>query len=221
MTPPSSFIESYYNQHVQHLRASYYNYVRYTQYLARYYPDTRPRLPAYVRAGNAGRWAPFPSSRMEGPPPAARPPFDAFRHLPDKELAEIHHAAQDAATAGAIKYIGFSTVRAAIDNLKYLWFTKWTQSSNPIDDWEIQDSGNWTTPPNSTCSSSTLASSLTTPSDLNFLGRLNGHFVHSSHVPCGHYPCPRLDAHLYGVPLLRGQSGQDPRHQGSHGDRRR
>jgi hypothetical protein len=91
-----------------------------------------------------------------------------FRHLPDKELAEIHHAAQDAATAGAIKYLGFSTVRAAIDNLKYLWFTKWTQSSNPIDDWEIQDSGNWTTPPNSTCSSSTLASSLTTPSDLNF-----------------------------------------------------
>ena len=81
-----------------------------------------------------------------------------FKNLPDVHLGEKHRAAQDAATAGAVRHFNpYASVSEALDALKYLWFTKWSQTANPIDDWEIQDSGNWTTPPESIDGSTAVA----------------------------------------------------------------
>lgn len=114
--------------------------------------DTTPSTPS----STPGWRAPFPQIARKSTP---------FHHLTDAQLAEKHRGAQDAATAAAIRQFNCDiTVRDALANLKYLLFTKWTQTCNPIDDWEIQDSGNWTTPSDST-TTTPPSPSVTTISD--------------------------------------------------------
>lgn len=93
-----------------------------------------------------------------------------FQLLPELPFDEKHRAAQDAATTAAVRYFDQSTVRYALERIKYLLFTKWTQSANPIDDWEIQNSGQWTTVPMSILGSNTTTNSSTmAPSDSSSL----------------------------------------------------
>jgi hypothetical protein len=83
-----------------------------------------------------------------------------FQNIPDFDTK--HHAAQDAATVAATRYFDQGTVRYALERLRYLMFAKWTQSSNPIDDWEIQNSDGWTTAASPTIATSTSIPSLST-----------------------------------------------------------
>jgi len=126
--------------------------------------ECSPQLPSDMEAKN-GPPSPLPTWRLPLPQLGIR--SIPFQFLPSEGLGEKHRAAQDAATTAAVRcYSVATTVREAIQRIPYLWFTKWTQSANPIYDWEIQDSGNWTTPTESAPSApSTAPSDLPTLSD--------------------------------------------------------
>jgi hypothetical protein len=113
--------------------------------------ECSPQPPSDMEAKN-GPPSPIPTWRLPLPQLGIR--STPFQFLPSDGLGEKHRAAQDAATAAAVQcYSVATTVREAIQRILYLWFTKWTQSANPIHDWEIQDSSDWTTPSKSTLSS--------------------------------------------------------------------
>jgi hypothetical protein len=113
------------------------------------------QLPSDMEAKN-GPPSPIPTWRLPLPQLGIR--STPFQFLPSEGLGEKHRAAQDAATAAAVRcYSVTTTVRAAVQRIPYLWFTKWAQSANPVYDWEIQDSGNWTTPTESAPSAPSTA----------------------------------------------------------------